>query len=1025
MSGRRLQSFTGSKLRMLSKERQTKHERERPDLTRRLRLPETAILVLGLICLVLVGPLRDILSAAPVLLFLATLALFMVPGVLLSSLFLERNFLGVAQIPVAFVISASLFGLWAVPVLVLHWSLDSYLWICGGILVVSLGLAAFRAVRKGSPAKAEPEPATDSLTNWLWAPCLGLVGVAAYASSVARELTNQIPEVDHWVYLAYIREFLNTDKLGFYDPGSGAETSGLLQRLVINGWLVEQAAFSRVSGIDPVELVSEYLAPALIVVALLAFYALARILFENKTAALLAGSFYALFLLVSFNGSLVPYSLLGSDNPLLHILEDKYVARFIFLPVALSFSVLFLRERKLRYLILFTFVCWSVVTIHPLGLVFIGVSLAGFGLVHLALNWREWRTYTSFGALGAAMLSLGVPPAVYLVAVGKLSRVDSDLENSNSTIFRNLIDQFQARELLLVLGEGSYIMHPSFLLHPAMLAAYLLGVPFLLWRLKKSLAAQLLLGVLLFVPVLIFIPLIASFIGEIIGPWTLYRLAWPISLAAMLTLSWMIWELLEYARAKLGGPSALRRAVPYLPLILMSALIVGAAPAVAQQVRSADALGETPQEQSTCSDPIFGWMQGAITEPGVVLAPTWENRCIVPYAAQANVVEFYWRDEHPQNEEDVLKFFNAPALDEEMVETIQRHGVDYVLLSVNSPLNQQLGHSPGFTAMDNPGDRYRLYRVDRTELEVTPTVAANGFLNEQDWAAAISSYNEALRQGDEDERFLAYIGLGKAYLEEKQLAESISSYESAVGLNPDDLALYSLLVSAYSRAGNPESARAALEQAVELAPKRVEFRSQLGNSMVIRDPQETVNQYRTIVEMYPEVPKYRVDLGRTLNLTGDFEAADREFERAIYLNPLSEGLYVDIGRANLTADRLEEASRYYERVVELNPESQVYTLELGRIYSLLSTANGWDEEYYERAEQALKSVLELEPLAQWERGALQRYKDLGGEAELALDNLYYNWNQPEEAAAAYERALEYDPDSEVAKERLQEVQPER
>lgn len=89
---------------------------------------------------------------------------------------------------------------------------------------------------------------------------------------------------DWWVYVAYVRELLNTDDLGRYEPYLGMETS--VSRLKINGWLLEEAAFSRLSGIDPVELVLQYLSPTLVIVSLLSFYALVRVLLKDETAAL-------------------------------------------------------------------------------------------------------------------------------------------------------------------------------------------------------------------------------------------------------------------------------------------------------------------------------------------------------------------------------------------------------------------------------------------------------------------------------------------------------------------------------------------------------------------------------------------------------------------------------------------------------------------------------------------------------------------------------------------------------------------
>jgi hypothetical protein len=71
----------------------------------------------------MIGPLREISEAHAQVAFVSTFALFMVPGILLSHWFMSEYFAALALVPVAFVISVSLFGILAVPALVLHASL--------------------------------------------------------------------------------------------------------------------------------------------------------------------------------------------------------------------------------------------------------------------------------------------------------------------------------------------------------------------------------------------------------------------------------------------------------------------------------------------------------------------------------------------------------------------------------------------------------------------------------------------------------------------------------------------------------------------------------------------------------------------------------------------------------------------------------------------------------------------------------------------------------------------------------------
>jgi predicted neutral ceramidase superfamily lipid hydrolase len=99
--------------------------------------------------------LRGFSDAHPQVAYVSTFALLMVPGILLSHWFLGEYFPGAALVPVAFVLSVSLYGVLAIPMLVLHASLGTYLWIIGMVVFAFLGLAIFRAFLGKTPEICE------------------------------------------------------------------------------------------------------------------------------------------------------------------------------------------------------------------------------------------------------------------------------------------------------------------------------------------------------------------------------------------------------------------------------------------------------------------------------------------------------------------------------------------------------------------------------------------------------------------------------------------------------------------------------------------------------------------------------------------------------------------------------------------------------------------------------------------------------------------------------------------------------
>lgn len=690
----------------------------------RTRPPDVWVLVAAAVALLVLGPLRGVSETAPVVRFLAVAVLFMVPGVIFGRWLLDGRLSGAATLPVAFVVSSSAFALLGVPMLILHRSIEAYIWIAGTVVAAALVTAAVNVVQT-KRRENKPPAEIDVRTGYpalLWVP-FALAGVAlAWISRATR------PNVydDMWVYIAWVREFMTADGLALHEPYFGDPLGGL-SRAQINGWLLQQAALARVSGIDPVNLVLDYLAPTLVFVTLLAFYALARTLLKNEAAALLTGCLYALFFLVfmspsvrSFGGELVA-----------RIAEDKFAARFIFLPVALVAATLFLENRRMRHLALFTLVCWSVVAVHPIALAVLAVMMTGFGLAYVATNIRRWAAWTGMATLAAAISTVLLIPAVLFLTGGSFASLlySADINSTDPRVLANMVFVRPEWKHILELGDGFYIMHPYVILNPAIAAAYLLGLPFLAFRLRGGPAAPLLFGVLVFTAFLVYVPPVATFVGnEIIIPGQLWRLSWPIPLAALLTLGWMAWETTAYVRSRPGRPVVSHGALRLTSLAALTLLVAAIVSVAGMNLYRAGYEFEPGARNS--HDPIFTWMRKNITTPSVVLAPDADNTLIPAYSASADVVSLRGyavldnlqeleqrlgeRIEAPPRVRDVQRFYSGVTL-EEGYRILRRYEVDYVLIPSNPTFEQQLTNLPGFEPVKKTED-YSLFRVNPNRL---------------------------------------------------------------------------------------------------------------------------------------------------------------------------------------------------------------------------------------------------------------------------------------------------------------------
>jgi hypothetical protein len=693
----------------------------------RLRFFEAAVAVLGALAFVVIWPLRDAFATLPGVMLVAVLILFLSPGALLTRWFLRGHFSGVALLPTAFVISTGGFALLGVPMLVLQSTLEAYLWLSGAVVAASLLAAALTALLWDRPAEAGIDAASGERGGVMWLPFLALVAVLTYITRI----TAPSSFGDIWIYLSWVREYLGGGRLAFEEPFFGGEVG--ISRARINGWLLEQAAVSRASGVDPVDLAFSYLNPTLVVVSLLAFYALARVLFESERAALFCGCLYSLFLLVHVSQSRLT---LGGEF-IQRLPEDKMAAKFLFMPLAFAFAVVFLKGGGWRYFWCFAFASWAVMAIHPIGLAIIGISMAGFAILHLASDPRSREAWTRISAMGlAGAAAIGVPGLFVLAVLGEpLTAVltDSDINSNDPDVLYNMVFVSTERNRIFELADGTYMMHPSLLLDPIMVVAFLLGVPFLLWRLKDSLAAQLLLGMMYLTTVLVYVPTITTFLGDnVVLPGQIWRLAWPIPLAAMLALGWLAWEATGRLASRLVrlGPASLLAWV--LPLLVVIVLAVGAAPltrngleSVLQHKEDARKAGFYPV------DPIYPWFREEIDSPRVVLASDLLSARIPAYSADANVVSRRGslvlkvlpkleqrapgQIEVPQGSLDVQKFFNGTDL-RTGIEILRRHEVDYVMVPAGSQLGRSVDGLPGAEPVAEPSERYDLYSVDLRKL---------------------------------------------------------------------------------------------------------------------------------------------------------------------------------------------------------------------------------------------------------------------------------------------------------------------
>jgi len=362
--------------------------------------------------------------------------------------------------------------------------------------------------------------------------------------------------------------------------------------------------------------------------------------------------------------------------------------------------------------------------------------MLGFGVAHVAANPHLRAAWTRMVALAIAMWSVVLGPVLLLFTGGSPAAVlySADINSTPPKVLEYTVFITESWRHIYDLGDGYYIMHPWLLLDPVILGTYVFGVPFLLWRVRTSVAAQLLLGGLGVVTVAVYVPPVATFIGnDLIVPGLLWRLAWPIPLLALITAGWIAWEALGYGERRLRRIGVQRGVTRVLPLALVVLLAAAAAPPSVEKAVGLYRKFDVARTSNYDPDPIYPWIRENLMEPGVLLARDSANNAIPAYSASLNVVsqrgEGMIRDREeleelagsnikiPRRYLDVHDFFFGPTLAEEAYDILRRYHVDYLMVYAGSPLDEKLKSLPGFSPVDDaPREKYGLYIVNLQEL---------------------------------------------------------------------------------------------------------------------------------------------------------------------------------------------------------------------------------------------------------------------------------------------------------------------
>jgi TolB-like protein/Tfp pilus assembly protein PilF len=168
-----------------------------------------------------------------------------------------------------------------------------------------------------------------------------------------------------------------------------------------------------------------------------------------------------------------------------------------------------------------------------------------------------------------------------------------------------------------------------------------------------------------------------------------------------------------------------------------------------------------------------------------------------------------------------------------------------------------------------------------------------------------------------------------------EVRKAIEYFQAGVAKDPNNALLYTGLADAYidkmmdvheSPAEATAQARAAATKALELDDSLAEAHASLGSIKLAYDWDWTgaEREFKRAMELNPGYPRAYVEYGQYLTMIGQPADALPYFEKAHQLDPLFEDSYLGEGYACFMAHKYDEAIIQYRKALDIEPDAITY-----------------------------------------------------------------------------------------------------
>lgn len=203
--------------------------------------------------------------------------------------------------------------------------------------------------------------------------------------------------------------------------------------------------------------------------------------------------------------------------------------------------------------------------------------------------------------------------------------------------------------------------------------------------------------------------------------------------------------------------------------------------------------------------------------------------------------------------------------------------------------------------------------------------------NQRDYSTAVQLFQEVTQELPDNPSAHQYLGL--CYFHLQQFPEAMGALADARELRPDSFELLDHYVTSAKKAGDLESASAALRDFVQRNPRDRKARLEL--SRIAREsgrPEEALEQTALLASADEASPEIKYEYGVSLRAAGRIDEAIAALKSSVELDPSSAVAHHALGVTELQSGKTKEALGSLEQAVAKAPENGEFRFSLAQAY---------------------------------------------------------------------------------------------